>query len=141
MALADRVNRFVDSEKPWNLAKDPSENAQKKLLYVCSEALEAFRILSIFLKPILPALAKKVEMLLNVSSFTWQDINNTLQSEHRINNYEHLLTRVDPKQLDTLFESDKEIQKPSLIPSPSPDGRRVQFPSPSGIGVGVRESF
>ncbi len=119
MALADRVNRFVDSEKPWNLAKDSSENAQRRLLYVCSEALEAFRVLSIYLKPILPELARNVEALLDVPALSWSDVTKSLEAEHRINSYKHLMTRVEEKQLDALFGLPNET-KPVTPSTPHP---------------------
>ena len=146
MGLADGVNGFVAQEQPWKLAKDPSENAQTRLHFVCSEALEAFRVLSIYLKPILPKLAIHVERLLNVSALSWHDVSATLAQGHRINNYEHLMTRVEEKQLNALFE-DKPA---SLISNPSPEGRREINsgpahsssrdagvpPSPTGRGAG-----
>ena len=140
MTLADRVNRFVDVEKPWILAKDPAETAQRRLHYVCSEALEAFRVLTIYLKPVLPSLAQSIEKLLNIPDLSWNDAIESFPTAHRIKSYQHLMSRVDDKQLDALFESGTE--KPSLIPNPSPGGRREQTraqgvpPSPPGRGVG-----
>ncbi len=119
MGLADGVNGFVAQEQPWKLAKDPSENAQTRLHFVCSEALEAFRILSIYLKPILPKLAIHVERLLNVSALSWHDVSAALAQGHRINNYEHLMARVEEKQLDALFDITKDSAPVTTSTPPS----------------------
>lgn len=103
MDQADAVNAYVDANKPWELAKDSSKDAQ--LHEVCSRLLEAFRILTIYLKPVLPQLAAQVEAFLNVAPFQWSDVNNALPDGHVINAYSHLMTRVEPKMLDALFEA------------------------------------
>ncbi len=123
MDISDQVNRFVDRGQPWNIAKDPSESARDRLLWVCSDALEAFRLLSIYLKPILPDLAKRVEKLLNLAPLSWNDVNSPLPHDHKIGTYEHLMTRVDPKQLDALFDTPKEtvsVTTPTPPSQPSP---------------------
>ncbi len=113
MELADVINRFVDTEAPWNLAKDPSK--EKRLWYVCTEALEAFRLLTIFLKPVLPRLAADVEAFLGVAPLQWQDVRSGLPPGHRINAYQHLMTRIDPKQIEALIEPNKET--PDVTPA------------------------
>ncbi|MSQ88779.1 MAG: methionine--tRNA ligase [Betaproteobacteria bacterium] len=100
MALADQANQYIDDMKPWDLAKDPASSA--KLHAVCSVSLNLFRILTIYLKPVMPKLAREVESFLNVPSLAWSDAA-TLLNKHKINPYQHLLTRVDAKQLDALF--------------------------------------
>ncbi len=102
MELADRVNAYVDANKPWELAKDPANNARTQ--EVCSRLLEAFRILTLYLKPVLPALAEQVESLLNIAPLQWSDAHSALPDQHVVNAYSHLMTRVDPKMLDDLFE-------------------------------------
>ncbi len=102
MEHADTVNAYVDANKPWELAKDPARTAD--LQEVCSRLLEAFRILTIYLKPVLPALATAVEALLNIAPLTWNDVGNPLPHGHRVNGYNHLMTRVEAKMLDALFE-------------------------------------
>ena len=105
MALADKANAFVDEMKPWVLAKDP---AQKELLHqVCTTSLNLFRLLTIYLKPVLPKLAAEVEKFLNVAPFTWSD-STTLLTDHVINPYQHLAARIDPKQVAALLEETKE---------------------------------
>ncbi len=101
MALADKVNEYVDAHKPWDLAKKPGEEAA--LHDVCSTCIEAFRLLTIYLKPVLPALAAQVEAFLNVSPMQFDDAANALGA-HVIGKYEHLMQRVDVKLLDALFE-------------------------------------
>jgi methionyl-tRNA synthetase len=102
MELADRVNAYVDANKPWELAKDPANNARTQ--EVCSRLLEAFRILTLYLKPVLPELAAQVEALLNIAPLQWNDVNRALPDQHVMQPYSHLMTRVDPKMLDELFE-------------------------------------
>ena len=103
MDQADAVNAYVDANKPWELAKDPARTAD--LQEVCSRLLEAFRILTIYLKPVLPALAVQVEALLNIAPLQWADIDSPLPDGHIVNAYTHLMTRVDAKMLDQLFDA------------------------------------
>ncbi|WP_092439703.1 methionine--tRNA ligase [Collimonas sp. OK607] len=103
MEQADVINAYVDANKPWELAKDPSKEAA--LHEVCSRLLEAFRILTIYLKPVLPALAAQVEEFLQIQPLVWSDVTRPLADGHRINTYSHLMTRVEPKMLDALFDA------------------------------------
>ena len=106
MDQADAVNAYVDANKPWELAKDTANNA--KLQEVCSRLLEAFRILTIYLKPVLPTLAAQVETLLNIAPLGWEDISHPLPDQHSVNPYSHLMTRVDPAMLEALFDAPEE---------------------------------
>ena len=103
MHLADEVNAYVDANKPWVLAKDPEKS--EALHQVCTRLLEAFRILSIYLKPVLPAVSEKVEAFLNLPPLQWSDVEKPLEDSHAINPYEHLMQRVDQKMLDALFDA------------------------------------
>ncbi|SDX65953.1 methionyl-tRNA synthetase [Collimonas sp. OK242] len=103
MEQADLINAYVDANKPWELAKDASKGAA--LHEVCSRLLEAFRILTIYLKPVLPALAAQVEDFLQIPPLAWSDVTRPLADGHRINAYSHLMTRVEPKMLDALFDA------------------------------------
>src|SRR5450830_1149175 len=103
MEQADAINAYVDANKPWELAKDTSKDAQ--LHEVCSRLLEAFRILTIYLKPVLPQLAAQVEAFLKVAPLIWADIGQALPDGHVISAYTHLMQRVDPKMLDALFDA------------------------------------
>ena len=102
MALTDRVNAYVDQNKPWELAKQTGMDA--RLQDVCTVCIEAFRLLTIDLKPVLPALAAQVEAFLNVSPLQFSDAAVALGAGHTIGNYQHLMQRVDIKQLEALFE-------------------------------------
>jgi methionyl-tRNA synthetase len=102
MALADRVNQEFDARKPWVLARDKSRAAE--LQDVCSRALYAFKLLSVLLAPVLPAVTERIaRQLFGLDrGFLWSDAQVL---PLRINPYEHLMTRVDPKQLDALFDN------------------------------------
>src|SRR6267378_84856 len=103
MAFADRVNQSFDANQPWLLAKEPAKAAQ--LQDVCSRALYGFKLLSVLLAPVMPQVAERVakELFGLERAFMWSDASVLPE---RINPYLHLMTRVDPKQLDALFESD-----------------------------------
>ena len=102
MALCDRVNGYVDANKPWELAK--KEGMEGRLHDVCSTCIEAFRILTIYLKPILPKLAADVAFFLMVPPESFDDVKTPLGEGAQIGEYQHLMQRVDVKQLDALFE-------------------------------------
>src|SRR5215469_8648114 len=103
MALADRINKDFDARQPWQLAKDPAR--MEELQDICSRALHGFKLLSVLLAPVLPELAERVaRQLFGLGrTFRWSDAQ---ELPTRINPYEHLMTRVDPKQLDALFAAD-----------------------------------
>ncbi len=105
MGLADRINHDFDAHQPWILAKDPANH--EELQDVCSRALQGFRLLSVLLAPVLPALAGRVarELFGLQRDFLWSDADTLPQS---VNRYQHLMTRVDPRQLDALFDTAKE---------------------------------
>ena len=102
MLLCDKVNSYVDANKPWELAK--KEGMEARLLDVCTTCIEAFRILTIYLKPILPGVAAEVANFLIVPSESFDDVAKPLGQGHQIGEYKHLMQRVDPKQLEALFE-------------------------------------
>ena len=102
MALADRVNAYVDQNKPWELAKQPELAA--RLHDVCTTCIEAFRVLTAMLKPVLPATAERVEAFLRCAPLDFANAARPLGAGHVIAPYEHLMQRVDPKLLDALFE-------------------------------------
>ncbi len=114
MAYADMVNVFVDHHKPWALAKQEGE--EQRLKDVCSTCIEAFRLLTIYLKPVLPALAIEVEAFLNVAPLRFADPATPLPEGHAIGQYKHLMQRVTIEQLDALFELPPEPEVPALIP-------------------------
>ncbi len=103
MELADFVNSYYDVTKPWELAKADPGSAQKITLHLaCTQVLECFRLLTIYLAPILPTLAKQSYEFLNIAPQRWLDVENTLPEHHTIKPYKHLMSRVDEKQLDAL---------------------------------------
>ncbi len=113
MLLADKVNAFVDQNKPWDLAKQAGQDA--RLHEVCTTCIQAFRLLSLQLKPVLPALAAQVETFLQVPPMAIQDAQQLLPAGHGIQAYQHLMQRVDPQQLEALFEV-PEPEVPVLVP-------------------------
>lgn len=101
MALADNVNAYVDANKPWELAKQDGQ--EKRLHQVCSTSVEAFRLLTIYLKPVLPRLAQQVETYLKIAPLNFEDSQYFL-GKHTISTYQHLMQRVDTALLDKLLE-------------------------------------
>lgn len=104
MALADRVNEYVDQHKPWELAKQAGQDSA--LHDVCSVCVEAFRILTVYLKPVLPALATQVEQFLNLAPLQWADVDQDLGASgtHTIRPYQHLMQRADLARVNQLFD-------------------------------------
>jgi len=103
MALADKVNEYVDANKPWELAR--LEGMETRLQDVCSTCIEAFRLLAVYLKPVLPSLAAQVESFLKIEPLLFADAARLLGAGHTIGVYQHLMQRVDPKLLAGLFEA------------------------------------
>ena len=124
MLLADKVNEYVDQNKPWELAK--KEGMEARLQDVCTTCIEAFRLLTIYLKPVLPALAAQVEAFLGCAPLLSADAGRLLGAGHAINDYKHLMQRVDAKQLDQLFE-------PPAGEAPAPAEKAVVLPGGEGI--------
>lgn len=119
MLAADIANQYVDRMKPWELAKNRKDDAE--LHEICSVTLNMFRILTIYLKPVLPKLAADAERFLGVNSLTWKDANSQnrlLADGHQINDYKHLITRVDPEQIEKLVKINQESLQPATQPSP-----------------------
>ena len=130
MAIADRINQEFDARQPWVLAKDPAKAAE--LQDVCSRALHGFKLLTVLLAPVLPQVAERVaRQLFGLDRpFQWSDADGL---PTRINPYQHLMTRVDPKQLDALFESDQE---PAQAAPGKPQTAAAQSASP-GAAAGA----
>jgi methionyl-tRNA synthetase len=99
MSLADNANQFVDQQQPWTLAKDPTRLAEVQL--ICTQALNLFKILLIYLKPVLPELAQKAEIFLNVAPLTWQDLFQPLLAQ-QIQEFVPLMARVDAERVQAL---------------------------------------
>jgi len=134
MEHADLANQVYDALKPWELAKN---NRPRDAGLVCTGALEAFRLLSIYLHPVLPELTKQAFDFLNLPPQNWNDVNLHLSAGRRINRYEHLMTRVETKQIDALFEIEKEAEKLTVsTPHPASPASADAPPSPTGRGAG-----
>lgn len=114
MALADAVNEYVDANKPWELAKQ--EGQDERLHEVCSELINAFTILTAYLAPVLPQTAANAARFLNLDAITWANTRVTL-GEHAINKYEHLMQRVEQKQVDDLIEANKQSIAAAAVPA------------------------
>nr|WP_176644645.1 methionine--tRNA ligase [Duganella sp. SG902] len=109
MEIADFANQYVDENKPWILAKDEAKTAE--LHDVCTTALILFRQLSILLSPVLPGVAANVAKFLNDEKFDWTQtdvasgaVANAMLGR-TIGAYSHLMTRVDPKMIEDLFDA------------------------------------
>ena len=100
MALADRANQYIDQHKPWTLAKDPDQlnNVQA----ICSQGLNLFRVLTTYLKPVLPELASTVETQLNCEPLQWDSINTPLLN-HAIAPFKPLLQRITPEDIEAIM--------------------------------------
>ncbi|HYR33532.1 MAG TPA: methionine--tRNA ligase [Burkholderiales bacterium] len=113
MRLADLANQYVDERKPWELSK--RAGAEAELHEVCSTALNLFRLLTLYLKPVLPQTAAAAERFLNLQPLVWADANRTLPAGHQIGEYKHLLGRVEQQQLEQLFD---------VAPAPRPSAAK-----------------
>lgn len=120
MALADIVNEYVDANKPWELAKQ--EGQDERLHEVCSELINAFTMLTAYLAPVLPQTATNAARFLNLDAITWTNTRVTL-GEHAINKYEHLMQRVEQKQVDDLIEANKQ----SIAAAAAPAAEESQY--------------
>jgi len=107
VALADEANRYVEQNQPWVTIKTDLEKTRTTLTAI----INAARILTIYLKPILPGYAQKMEKFLNVDELKFADVETTLQN-HKINDFQHLVERIDKKKVDAMIEESKESQGP-----------------------------
>jgi methionyl-tRNA synthetase len=105
MLIADEVNQYIDTHKPWIIAKQ--EDSDNELQSVCTMGLNCYRLLIIYLKPVLPLLAKNSEEFLNINELVWSDLHNPLL-DHKINKFKPLLTRVEKEKVDAMIEDSKE---------------------------------
>ncbi|CAH1904040.1 methionine--tRNA ligase [Candidatus Nitrotoga sp. HW29] len=115
MALADETNRYIDEKEPWVVAKRALDNSAEydNLADCCANALNAFRLLTLYLKPVLPMLAENVETFFNIPPLKWDDAQTLLSADHHINPYKHLMTRIDQKQIDAMVEANKQSLEPA----------------------------
>jgi methionyl-tRNA synthetase len=134
MFLADRVNQYVDEQKPWEIAKEPGQDAA--LQWFCTLYLELFRILTIYLKPVLPKVAEDVEEFLGLKPLTWEDVATPLKAGHAVQPYKHIVSRVDPKQMEQLLEAPGEEKPAPAKPAPAPVHK-----APPAASAGDGEDF
>ena len=110
MGLADKINYYYDNNKPWELAK--SETDRTKLHHVCSNTIHYFKILTIFLKPVIPSISKNAEIFLNSSNLGWNDLNeDNFYESFQINKYNHLFKRIDIKMIDKILDNQPPNQQ------------------------------
>ena len=114
MALADAVNEYTDANKPWELAKQPGQEA--RLHEVCSELINAFAVLSVYLAPVLPRVAEQAAAFLNLPALSWDMAAQTLPAGHAIDQYKHLMQRVEQTQVDNLIEANKQSIQAAAAP-------------------------
>jgi methionyl-tRNA synthetase len=133
MEVADAINKEIDGFKPWVLAKEISTNAnaKEKLGQICANSIAGFKLLTIFLKPILPKLVEAAEKYLNSGAMGWDEaklplnIETFLPAGHLFGQFQPLMTRVDAKQIAALTEANKESLKPAT-PAPHSQQRHAQ---------------
>jgi methionyl-tRNA synthetase len=116
-ALADRANQYIADQAPWTLAKQDGTEAEVQ--QICSLGLNLFKVLVVYLAPILPAMAGKTCAFLNVDALTWEDAQRPLGA-HRINAFEPLLTRIDPKDVAAMVDASREVEPSSEQEGPEP---------------------
>jgi methionyl-tRNA synthetase len=131
MALADKANRYIDEHEPWVAIKEPGR--EQEVQEVCTLGLNLFRQLAIYLKPVLPLMAEKVETFLNSAPLTWADANTPLL-DHVINRFEPLMTRVEATKINAMMEDSKEHlekgekqPKATSPPAANPIAATIQF--------------
>ena len=113
-ALADEVNKYFDERKPWAAIKEDTDHALESL----TTTLNAVRILTTYVKPVLPTHALKIEKLLNIEPLTWANRADELE-DHQINKFERLMERVDPKKVEAMVDESKEQQAADQAPAPT----------------------
>lgn len=112
MELANKTNEFVDARQPWELAKNPEKASG--LHATCSITLEAFRLLTLYLKPVLPRTAAQSEEFLNCGELSWSSVEESLSPEHKLRPFKHLMKRTDEKQVEELFKLSSQAAKPAV---------------------------
>jgi methionyl-tRNA synthetase len=134
MRITDLVNEYVNDMAPWVLAKDVSQHkAGSNLHEICSDALKAFRVLTIYLTPVLPNISSLVAKFFNESEkYKWQDLQFSV---NKVSTYNHLITRIDPKAIEAMTEANKEnlAPTPAIIKTASPTAP-VSAPSDAAEG-------
>ena len=121
MALADRANQFINDNKPWELMKQESEHY--RVQSICSDGLNLFRLLMIYLKPVLPSLAMRAEAFLEIEELTWADLDRPLTG-HAINPFKPLMTRVEADKVNAMIEAGA-THEDEVAEAPAPGGEPI----------------
>lgn len=130
MALADRANAWIADKAPWALAKQDGKQAEVQA--ICAVGVNLFRLLMIYLKPVLPTLAADAEAFLNVEPLRWDD-HQTLLADHPLNAFKPLMTRIDPARVEAMVEASRENLAPTAPAAPTGNGELVADPLASEI--------
>ncbi|MBA1287129.1 methionine--tRNA ligase [Pseudomonas japonica] len=130
MALADRANAWIADKAPWALAKQDGKQAEVQA--ICAVGVNLFRLLMIYLKPVLPTLAADAEAFLNVEPLRWDD-HHTLLADHPLNAFKPLMTRIDPARVEAMVEASRENLAPTAPAAPTGNGELVADPLASEI--------
>ena len=142
MALADRANQYIDRRAPWVIAKDATRDAE--LQAVCSMGIFAFRILLIYLKPVLPTTASRAEAFLGSGELLWQDAQNVPLGA-RINKFEPLMQRVEREKIQLMIDASKQGQPANpvtaVVATPAPAPSVVQAEAPASAAQISIEDF
>ncbi|KTD52056.1 methionyl tRNA synthetase [Legionella quinlivanii] len=134
MECADKVNQYIDNNKPWVLAKDPEQNAAVQA--ICTMGLNLFRVLITYLKPVLPMMAKEAEQFLNSSAKHWDAIDTPLTG-HDIQLFKPLMTRVEKEKIDALLEEGKQETPAAAKPVKENEAARISIDDFSKIDLRV----
>jgi methionyl-tRNA synthetase len=146
MDLTDQANKVIDEYKPWEIAKDASRD--EELHRICSLAINFFKIISTYLKPVLPETVEKIEEFLNIESLTWPELVGTdtvssllLPAGHAINEYKHLMTRIDPKHVEAMVDENKQSLEPTPAPAPTRHAEHQQHTATADEAKGADTSY
>jgi methionyl-tRNA synthetase len=132
MALADRANLYIDQHKPWLMAKDPARATEVQA--VCTQGLELFRLLTLFLKPIVPQLAAGAEAFLGLGDQRWDAIPASLAGRG-IGAYRPLATRVDAAAIEALLAAAAESLKPAGLPTAATPAKAPEAAAPAATAA------
>ncbi len=123
MKLADKANQYIDKHKPWQLVKEDAKQAQ--VHDVTSLAINLFRVLMTYLKPVLPVMAKQVEVFLNVDRLNWQDLKHPL-TKHQINTFKPLMSRIEDEKIEKIIKASKQNMQ-VVVQDKSKDDNMIQI--------------
>jgi len=134
MQLADKTNEYINDQQPWKLIKQPENKHQVQA--ICSKALDLFRRIIIYLKPILPQTALQAEKFLSVAPLQWTDLDKPLLN-HKLNPFTPLMTRIEQQDIDAMNEDSKETTAPATTPSIAPIAPEISIDDLSKVDLRV----